>query len=195
MAGRVPSEAEIRNFGDALHSEFMEIVGTKEKTGYRGEPRWSKADNHLYERNYLPINNEFEERINRFQYSVSKKRIDQLRFLYDFASISPGFLYQRICEALTGDGVEREYRFLSSIQRFRRELMRTFKQLDLKDETSPHLAFLPRYMSQKPIDPKLVPRFREIFPSSLELLAESWLWIALFLMEIVALFLMCHIAF
>jgi len=193
--GKIPSEAEIENVGTVLDNELMELWRSKKNTGYRGGPERSKDDGHLWERNSLLYINEFEERINRFQYSVSKKKIDQLRFLYNFASISPAFLYRRISEALTNNGVEREYRFLTSIQRYRKELMDTFKELDKRDKDSPHLAFLPRYMSQKPIDPGLIPRFKEIFPSSIDLLVESKWLIALFFIEVIALFLMCHISF
>lgn len=88
-------------------------------------------DNHIKEKYFYPIYLEYLDKFNKYLNSVSTKQVDQLKFLYDYSSISPVFLYRRLCESFIGEGYESNYKYLESLHLFRNNLRNCKQQLTM----------------------------------------------------------------
>lgn len=73
--------------------------------------------------------------------------------------LSPGFAYQYSIEALLGTGVIRQVDLLEQVWQYRLTLRDFVRERDAVDPDSPHVLFLPEYVSEREIDPEDVPRF------------------------------------
>ena len=96
--------------------------------------------------------------------------------------LSPGFAFQYTVEAFLGTGVMRYEHFLDQAWRYRDALRDFLRSKDASDPDSPHMLFLPDYMSEKPLNHTHIPRFKEA-PLSLSEGAvagvcrlSSWCW-------------------
>ncbi|HJP29847.1 MAG TPA: two-component regulator propeller domain-containing protein [Candidatus Latescibacteria bacterium] len=80
--------------------------------------------------------------------------------------LSPGYAMQYPMEALLGTGVVWRDHFHRQAEAYRDVLREFLQQRDAVDPESPHILFLPEYMSKAEMDPELIPRFR---PAPLDL--------------------------
>jgi ABC-type transport system involved in multi-copper enzyme maturation permease subunit len=192
---KLPSSNEIEFQHQKYRNDLINNVSSQNASWRGGNFDANKRDNHANERKFSPIYEVYLEGLNKYHYSLASRRIDYLKFFYKFSSISPSFQFRSICESMTNFGFQREYDYLKSVQEFRESLMVNFKHIDYKDENSIHLSFLPGYMSNLPINPDLVPRFKEKKVSSFSLLTQNWLIIFIFLIESVILFLLSFVYF
>ncbi|NOY96561.1 MAG: ABC transporter permease subunit [Chlorobi bacterium] len=195
VEGKLPSANEIRIMNQSFVDELFGEADENDASWRGGNLNFNKRDNHRKEKNLSPIYEKYVGLFNRQQYLIAQKRINQLNFIYKFGSISPAILYKKLSEDLLGCGIAKETNYLNSIQLFREKLINTFIELDSKDPDSFHLFFLPNYMSGKPIDPKLIPRFSEANINFFVQFEKDWTWITLLLMEFVVCIYLCNIFF
>jgi len=75
--------------------------------------------------------------------------------------LSPGYAFQYAVEALMGTGVAKRQSYLQQCLDYVDSVRDFLGTRDATDADSPHILFLPRYMSQAPLDGSQIPRFRE----------------------------------
>ena len=75
--------------------------------------------------------------------------------------LSPGYAFQYTVEALMGTGVAKRQSYLRQCLDYIDTVRDFLRARDAVDPDSPHILFLPRYMSQAPLDGALIPRFQE----------------------------------
>ena len=61
---------------------------------------------------------------------------------------------------MLGTGVERRKDFFAQAIRHREAIRQFLRGRDADDADSPHVLFLPDYVSKKPLDSKLIPHFQ-----------------------------------
>jgi ABC-type transport system involved in multi-copper enzyme maturation permease subunit len=188
----LPSSQEIQAGYRQIEKDMWEEAG-RNNGGWRGgNLRANEKDGHLAEKNLAPVYLSWLDALDNFQYDVASRQIDQLDFLYNYSSVSPAFLYQRITEAFDN---RNQHAFLDDIRSFRKELMQTVIELDKRDDSSFHLYFLPNYMSGKPVEKDLIPQFRELKRSYGGIIQQNSSYIIIFLCEILFLFVICQFIF
>lgn len=74
--------------------------------------------------------------------------------------ISPGYAYTYSVEAVLGVGVARLEHFYEQAWHYRRGLLDFLRARDAVDPASPHITFLPEYMSDAPLDARALPYLR-----------------------------------
>lgn len=87
--------------------------------------------------------------------------------------ISPASFFEYATSAASGTGIDHFARFRRQIIQYQNELVRFFKDQDMKDKDSPHLFFHPDYVSKKPFDSAAVPEFKERSPGLLDRVKDS----------------------
>ena len=116
------------------------------------------------------------------------KRVDEQMFQqYQVARsvnlLSPGYAFQYSVETFLGTGVQRMQSFLRQGWRYRDALRDFIRSRDSADPDSPHQRYLPGFLSTRPIDTTLIPRFQEVAISLPRSLAEGVFPIALLVLE------------
>lgn len=188
----LPTSQEIKLNYEQIEKNMWEETH-RNNGGWRGgNLRANAADNHILERNFAPIYLRWLDVTDNYQYEVITKQIDQLDFLYNYSTLSPSFLYHRLAEAINNRG---QHEFLENVRVFRRSLMQTIIELDKNDKDSFHLAFLPNYMSQKPVKKDLIPAFTETNRTYSRVFEQNILFILLFGGEILLLLIICQFIF
>ena len=188
----LPSPQEIQAGYKQIESDMFEEAG-RNNAGWRGgNLRANERDGHLAEKTLAPIYLSYIDVLDNYQYDVASQRIGQLDYLYNYSSVSPTFLFRRITEAFDN---RTQQSFLDDVRMFRNNMMQTLMELDKRDEDSFHLFFLPNYMSQKPVNKDLIPRFSETERSYSGIIQQNFIWMILFLSEILFLFLVCQLMF
>lgn len=117
-----------------------------------------------------------------------RRRVDQQMFQqYQVARVvnllSPGYAFQYSMEAFLGTGVQRARSFLRQGWRYRDALRDFIRSRDSTDPDSPHLLYLHGFLSARPIDSTLIPRFHEVTIPLPRSLSESMFPIALLVLE------------
>jgi ABC-type transport system involved in multi-copper enzyme maturation permease subunit len=98
-----------------------------------------------------------QEMVNHFWGS----KLAQAELARAISMISPAGLYRFAGQDIVGTGLRRQREFLSSVNDFRGELADFGREVDARDPRSPHILYRAWYMSQEPVDPDAVPRFRD----------------------------------
>lgn len=126
--------------------------------GYQAELRSAAVENERYRQ---------EEELRRH---LARRQLGQVALARNLASASPMTVFRELTERLLGTGRDRDLRFLEEAWAFEDVLAAHFRKIDLEDPESPHVFFVPPYLSNRPVVPKDVPRFEftEIPP------AERW---------------------
>lgn len=120
-----------------------------------------RADGYAVEQRYLARLQEAEsEEEARLQHSF-REQVRQYRLARGVNMISPGYAFQYAVETLLGTGLPRYLDFERQAWRYRDVLREDLRALDLEVTDSPHLHFLPGYLSREPLDPQTLPRFRQ----------------------------------
>lgn len=73
--------------------------------------------------------------------------------------LSPGFAFQYSIETLLGTGAIRQIDLVEQVWEYRQTLRDFVRERDAVDPDSPHVLFLPEYVSHREIDPETIPRF------------------------------------
>ena len=74
--------------------------------------------------------------------------------------ISPGYAFQYALEGLLGAGLPNIRAFFADAWRYREDLRQFLRAADAEDPDSPHVPFLPGYMSDKPVVANRFPRYQ-----------------------------------
>ncbi len=101
----------------------------------------------------------------------------QVRLARELTQISPIVCFQYAMEGLAGTGITRYMDFVKQVRRYRQTFIDFIKTEDSDDPESLHIYPVREGLSQKPVDPNAIPRFKErmsyqnvIFPVGLLLL-------------------------
>ena len=103
--------------------------------------------------------------------------------------LSPAFAFQYTVEALLGSGLPKRQSFIDQVFQYRTALRDVLRHRDAADPDSPHVLFLPRFVSRQPLEEALIPRFRERALTPAEGLAFSVTPLVVLLVETLLAFL------
>jgi len=120
-----------------------------------------RADGYAMEKEYARLRRETEREKERIILESRRQELRQFAVARGVSLISPGFAFQFSVEAALGTGVMRLEHFFRQARRYRHVLREFVRARDAADRDSPHILFLARYMSQKELDPREIPRFKE----------------------------------
>ena len=101
----------------------------------------------------------------------------QVRLAREFTQISPITCFQYVMEGLANTGIVSYMDFVKQVRRYRQTFIDFIKTEDRSDPDSLHIYPVREGLSQKPVDPDIVPKFKEhisyqsvVFPVSLLIL-------------------------
>jgi ABC-type transport system involved in multi-copper enzyme maturation permease subunit len=131
----------------------------------------------------------FARRVNQLM-SVMQSYVDrqqesyrrQENILRNVLRLTPAGFYQLGSENLLGTGAARQQRLQQSVSKWGEQFVQFVQQQDQLDSTSPHIYYVAKYMSQRAVDPRSIPRWSMSEPTLSESLksgAMDWLWLAL----------------
>ena len=103
------------------------------------------------------------EREERWHEERLKYQISQVRRARAITGISPATLLQHLIEAFAGTGFERHTQFVENAQRYTRQLREFVADTDRRDPESLHIISVREGMSQKPVNPEAIPKFKDTF--------------------------------
>lgn len=105
------------------------------------------------------------EAVEKEQMQYRKSNFDLQLQRYELARsvnlLSPGFAFQYSVEAILGTGVAKRQNFFRQALEHRDTVREFLRDRDAADPDSPHVHFLPQYMSMRPLDGDDLPRFQE----------------------------------
>ena len=101
------------------------------------------------------------ERYERFSEAYLKQQIAQGKQARAITLISPTAIVQRLFESFAGTGFERHLQFIENVQRYAREYREFVVDADRADPESLHIIGIREGMSQKPVSPKAIPKFKD----------------------------------
>ena len=97
----------------------------------------------------------------RYNEAYLKKQIEQGKRARTITRISPTAIVQRLFESFAGTGFERHLQFIENVQRYAREYREFVIDTDRADPESLHVVGIQEGMSQKPVNPKAIPKFKD----------------------------------
>lgn len=153
-----------------------------EGIGLRGREA-GRLDHFALERRYAGRLQEAAEEAERNVLRADAQLLRRYQVSRAVNLVSPGFAFQYTVEALLGTGVARRQHFFQQARRYRQELREFFRARDEADPDSPHIYFLPDYLSARPLEPALIPRFRQAPLSLAESIAAGLAPIAILALE------------
>ncbi len=105
------------------------------------------------------------------------QQLRQVKLARELTQISPIVCFQHAMEGLAGTGITRYMDFVKQVRRYRQTFIDFIKTADRDDPDSLHIYPVREGLSQKPVDPNAIPRFKErisyqsvIFPMGLLIL-------------------------
>ena len=117
-------------------------------------------DNFAAEKRYVQRMREVEKEMDQLRRAAEKQRQHQYKTAMKVNLFSPGFAFQYSTESFLGAGVQKVEHFERQAWRYRRHLRDFLRTRDAADSDSPHLLFLPNFMSGEEVDTHLIPRFK-----------------------------------
>jgi ABC-type transport system involved in multi-copper enzyme maturation permease subunit len=123
------------------------------------EPGAAQVDNYAKERKFAQALADVEKdqsRLMRTDEAVALKQYQAARMVN---LLSPGYAYQYSVEAFLGTGLIRRQDFIEQAYRYRESLRQYVRGRDAADDESPHVLYLPDFMSRQPFDADNLPRF------------------------------------
>ncbi|MEW6749761.1 MAG: DUF3526 domain-containing protein [Candidatus Latescibacterota bacterium] len=127
--------------------------------GLRGRDL-GRVDGFALERQYAArVTQADAERAALLRHADQEQR-GQFEFARAIALLSPGYAYTYSVEAVLGVGVARLEHFYEQAWRYRQGLLDFLRTRDAADPASPHVAYLPDYMSDAPLAADEVPHLR-----------------------------------
>jgi len=118
------------------------------------------------------------------------EQIRQVQLARTVTLISPVAIFQYAMEALAGTGIESYVSFTKQARRYRQEFIDFIKSEDRSDPSSLHIYFVREGLSQKPVKPETVPRFKERITYR-----SAYYHIAVLVFFVLLFFLAAHISF
>ena len=106
------------------------------------------------------ITSEAEE-CERFNEAYLKQQIEQGKRARAITRISPTAILQRLFESFAGTGFERHLQFIENVQRYARQYREFVIDTDRADPQSLHVVGIQEGMSQKPVNPEAIPKFKD----------------------------------
>ena len=101
------------------------------------------------------------EEYERFNEAYLKQQIAQGKRARAITRISPTAITQRLFESFAGTGFERHLQFIENVQRYAREYREFVIDTDRADPESLHVVGVRDGMSQKPVNPDAIPKFKD----------------------------------
>lgn len=147
-----------------------------------------QADAYALERQYASVMRPAEDEVLRLVDWAHGQDVRQAELAARVNLLSPGFALQYTVEAFLGTGLPRYADFLRQARRYREQVQEFCRAQDAADPDSPHVLFYPAFMSTRPLDPTLIPRFHQIPMSLADSVRQSLLPIVLLALEAVAAF-------
>ena len=123
------------------------------------QPELARIDDYALEHRYAAKLNELGGELNRMVRDIEQNDIRQFNIARSVNLLSPGFAFQYTVESLLGTGIHRFGSFREQANQYRGALREFLHARDATDPDSPHLLFVPDFMSDKPVDTNLIPRF------------------------------------
>ncbi len=123
------------------------------------------------------------------------RKMEQADLARKVSMISPAGLYRFAAHDIVNTGLHRQEEFVRSVNLFRGTLSDFGRAMDAQDDESPHILFRTWYMSQRPVDPDIVPRYRDDWEGEgggMSTGLEKGLYL---LAEILVLFVVAHVSF
>lgn len=123
------------------------------------------------------------------------RKMEQANLARKISMLSPAGLYQFAGHDIVNTGLVRQEEFVRSVNAYRGTLADFGRGMDSRDPDSPHILFRTWYMSQKPVDPDLVPRYqddRERQGGGISAGLQKGFYL---LAEILVLFIVAHVSF
>jgi ABC-type transport system involved in multi-copper enzyme maturation permease subunit len=150
-------------FWERINGEQSEVREALAREGLDPRPmNLAKADNYAIEKRYTRRLEEMEKKINQMRRDVDSQQLRQYLVARQVNLLSPSFAFQYSLETFLGAGVQRFENFNRQGWRYRDSLRAFFRGRDAEDPDSPHIQFLPEFMSEKKLDSKDIPRYREV---------------------------------
>ena len=104
-------------------------------------------------------------RKNEIRTRIADEHVDQqfrqVRLARELTQISPIVCFQYAMEGLAGTGITRYMDFVKQVRRYRQTFIDFIKTEDQDDPDSLHIYPVREGLSQKPVDPNAIPRFKE----------------------------------
>ena len=97
----------------------------------------------------------------RYNEAYLKQQIAQGKRARAITRISPTAITQRLFESFAGTGFERHLQFIDNVQRYAREYREFVIDTDRADPESLHVVGIQEGMSQKPVSPEAIPKFKD----------------------------------
>ena len=128
------------------------------------------------------------ERHERYNEAYLKQQIEQGKQARAITRISPTAIVQRLFESFAGTGFERHLQFIENVQRYAREYREFVIDTDRADPASLHIIGIQEGMSQKPVSPEAIPKFKDTLNLSRDFntAAMDLLLLVLFLIVLVS---------
>ena len=101
------------------------------------------------------------EEYEHFNEAYLKQQIAQGKRARAITRISPTAIVQRLFESFAGTGFERHLQFIQNVQRYAREYREFVIDTDRADPESLHVVGIQEGMSQKPVSPEAIPKFKD----------------------------------
>lgn len=154
---------EVNRGWKAAASRYVQVVRERlQQEGLEPRPRTvAVADGDVLEQRYLSQLADAEregEALLKAQYA---RALHQYRVARGVSLISPGMAFQYAAEALLKTGLGKYEHFERQAWDYRQALRQFIRARDAADPDSPHLYFLPGFLSTRLLDLRDVPRFHE----------------------------------
>ena len=101
------------------------------------------------------------EQYERFTARYLNQQIAQGKRARAITRISPTAIVQHLFESFAGTGFERHLQFIENVQRYAREYREFVVDTDRADPESLHVIGIQEGMSQKPVSPEAIPKFKD----------------------------------
>ena len=101
------------------------------------------------------------EEYERFNEAYLKQQIEQGKRARAITRISPTAITQRLFESFAGTGFERHLQFIENVQHYARQYREFIIDTDRADPESLHVVGIREGMSQKPVNPEAIPKFKD----------------------------------
>jgi ABC-type transport system involved in multi-copper enzyme maturation permease subunit len=116
------------------------------------------TDGYAAEQRFIRRAREIDEQVSQIWVQMERERVGQFRAAMAVNLLSPGYAFQYTIEALLGSGIQKVENFRNNGLRYREHLRDFLRARDQADADSPHIDFLPEFMSQAALDPSLIPK-------------------------------------
>ena len=146
---------------EAINNTWEEAQTALEREGSMPrDPTLAKLDNYAAEKRYIRRMHKVDKEVNQLRKQIEQQRQHQFKRAMAINLLSPGYAFQYTVEAALGAGVQYVEHFNQQGGRYRAHLQQFLQARDKADPDSPHIHFLPNFMSQKELDGALIPRFQ-----------------------------------